>query len=99
MIQIPLIAGNQTFMIDLGGKYYCLTLTYRAATYGSWVLDIESADGETKLCGIPLVCGVDMFSQFEYLGLGHLRALVSGSYTKTPGWDDMGSTLELYWEA
>jgi hypothetical protein len=99
MVKIPLSEGSQTFMVQLGDLYVQITLTYRKATYGGWFLDIETTDGETVLNGVPLVCGVDLFEQYGYKGLGSLYCLVDGKYTTNPTYEDMGSTIELYWEA
>lgn len=98
MVKIPLSQGAQYFNITLGDYSYRLSLAYRKATYGGWFLDIDRADETVSLHGIPLVCGVDLLGQFQYKGLGHLYAFVDGKYVKTPSWDDMGKSVDLYWE-
>lgn len=98
MVQIPLSSGAQFFNIALGHSYYTLKLAYRDAVNGGWFLDIQTLDGESLIEGIPLVCGVDLLAQHQYLGLGHLYAMVGGLYTETPTYADMGSNLQLYWE-
>ena len=98
MVQIPLSSGAQFVNIALGHSYYTLKLAYRDAVYGGWFLDIQTLDGESLIEGIPLVCGVDLLAQHQYLGLGHLYAMVGGLYTETPTYADMGSNLQLYWE-
>nr|DAG77440.1 MAG TPA: hypothetical protein [Caudoviricetes sp.] len=99
MVQIPLTSGAQFFNIALGEEYYTLKLSFRDANYGGWFLDIASLDGENVISGIPLVCGVDLLAQYQYLGLGHLYAFVNGLYTKEPEYADMGRDLQLFWEA
>jgi hypothetical protein len=99
MIKFQLSTGAQTFTTNLGDLYVQITLQYREADGGGWFLDIETTDGEKALYGIPIVCGVDLLAQHQYRGLGHLYALVDGRYDGTPTYDDMGSDLELYWEA
>ena len=99
MQKIPLTEGAQTFSIDLGENTLTVTLLFRNAKVGSaWYLDLETSGGEISLKGVPIVCGIDLLEQHQYLGLGKLFAKVNGSTSATPTYENMGAELELFWE-
>ncbi|WP_248468112.1 phage baseplate plug family protein [Providencia rettgeri] len=66
ILEIPLSNKNQEFDIQLGNKTYHLRVTFRE--YCGWVLDIMTQSKEEIISGIPLVHGVDIFEQYQYLG-------------------------------
>ena len=94
---IPLGRGAQTFTIGLGDVPVRMSLTYRDADGGGWVLDIERSDGSDAIYGIPLVLGVDLLAQHAHKRLGHLRCVLDGNAERVPTFDDVGSGLTLIW--
>ena len=95
--EIPLTAGAQRFTVNLGGIQYRMTLTYRNAVGGGWFLDMERIDEADAIFGMPLLIGIDLLAQYEHKGFGHLAAFMDAGATGEPSFDDMGSTIHLYW--
>ena len=67
--EIPLSPNPQTFAIALAGVSYQLTITWNPAM-ACWVLDIANEDREPIVNGIPVITGLDLLAQYEYLNLG-----------------------------
>jgi len=94
--EIPLLPVPQRFTIALGGKEYRLTVQYR----DGWVLDIDSAEGEPRVAGIPLVTGVDLLGQYRHLGFGGGLWLINASLSDDPPtYENLGVQAKLYWKA
>lgn len=96
--EIPLSEGCQRFTVDLGERTLTLVLIYRYADLGGWYLDIYDDENELLIGGIPLVIGRDLLEQYQHMGLGHLTASLDGGSTSDPTYEEMGSTVHLYWE-
>ena len=96
--QIPLSEGAQSYAITLGDFTYQITIIYRGAEGGGWFMDIVRADGTDAIYGIPLVLGVDLLEQYQYKDMGHLFVEMDAGATRAPSYDDMGSTISLFWE-
>lgn len=96
--EIPLSSGCQRFSVDLGERTLTLCLIYRFADFGGWHLDLYDEESELIIGGIPLVIGIDLLAQHQYLGLGHLTATIDGGRTSDPTFEDLGSIVHLYWE-
>lgn len=95
--EIPLSARPETFTIALAGTSYQLTLIYRAADQGGWVLDIADATGNRLVAGIPLVTGCDLLAQYRHLGFtGGLAVQTDHDAGAVPTFDNLGSTSHLY---
>lgn len=96
-LEIPLSAAPQTFEITLGDIAYRLTVVWRDAEEGGWTLDVATPQGAPVLQGVPLVVGVDMLGQYEYLGFGgSLVVLVDNRPGADPTYEDLGSLSHLY---
>lgn len=77
--EIPLSPKPQTFAISLVGVTYLMTLLWNPSL-ACWVLDIDDANGNPVVLGIPVVTGLDLLAQYSYLGVGgHLIAQTDGS--------------------
>jgi hypothetical protein len=66
---IPLLSQNQSLNITLGGVQYTLYI-YWCAPSQTWNFDLSDASGNLILGGRPLVTGIDLLQQFQYLNLG-----------------------------
>lgn len=98
VFSVPLRSGTQQFVVSLGTISVMMRLIWRSASGGGWFIDIYESDGLTPiLCGLPVRCGQNMLSQYQYLGLGRMVALIDGQAERDPSYDDMGSNLQLYW--
>lgn len=67
--EIPLSGTPQVFSIAWASRIYKLRFTYCDAPNAGWILDIsDDVSDQPLVCGIPLVPGVDLLAQYDYLG-------------------------------
>jgi len=99
IFEIPLLAGTpQSLQINLGGVDVVLTLRYRDATDGGWILDIDDANKNALVHGIALVTGIDLLEQYAYIGLpGGLFLQSASNPDAVPTFDSLGVDAKLYW--
>lgn len=95
--EIPLDSGAQSFTISLGETRYRFRFVYRVADCGGWFLDMERTDGADAVCGIPLLLNIDLLAQYQHKGFGHLWATRDRGSGEHPTYDDMGSSIRLFW--
>ena len=97
--EIPLETGvPQQLSITLGGVDYQLTLKYRDAIEGGWVLDIADSIGTPIVQGIPLVTGTNLLEQYAHLGFnGRLWVQTVNDADAVPTFDNLGDGAKLYW--
>ncbi len=94
--EIPLTPQPQSFRIDLLGTEYKCTLGW-CGPQEAWSLDIANSDGVPIIQGIPLVCGVDLLKQYEYLGLpGRLEVQDLADVDSPPTFDNLGVNSLLF---
>lgn len=94
--EIPLRAEPQTFLIDLAGDSYRMTIRWCGAM-AAWVLDLDTPEREAVLHGIPLVTGTDLLGQYEYLGIeGQLRVQTLGDLEAIPTFENLGTNGVLF---
>lgn len=99
IFEIPLQVGTpQTFPITLSGVQYELTLIYRNVSQGGWFLDIADQNSNPIVQGIPLVTGVNLLEQYDYLGFGgELWVQTSSDPDAVPTFENLGEDGLLYW--
>jgi hypothetical protein len=97
----------QKFTVTINGFDYGMRLLWNKAS-SCWVIDIYDDGGNPLLMGLPLVTGIDLLSQFEYLGIGKndetatltqlivLTYAVGVSPDTIPTWDNLGVDGFLY---
>lgn len=96
--EIPLSPNPQVFGIVLSGTSYRMTFVYRDAPGAGWVMDIADANDNPLVCGIPLVTGIDLLSQYRYLGfVGGLVVDSDGNPDDVPTYDNLGITSHLWY--
>jgi hypothetical protein len=100
--EIPLLPIPQRFSISLSGVTYTLTFQFRnegrPGVDGSWVLDIGDNLGNPMVCGIPLVTGVNLLEQYNYMGFGgELWVVSDGDRTVPPTFTNIGTSSRVYW--
>jgi hypothetical protein len=94
--EIPLQANAQTFVIQLAGVTYGMTLRWNESNQ-TWILDIADANGVALLQGIPLITGADLLAQYGYLGFGgSLYAQTDHDTFAPPTYANLGSDSHLY---
>jgi hypothetical protein len=75
---------DQTLSITLpvNGKNINLNLRVRYNTQGGyWWMTISDANGNVLLDALPLLTGIDLLEQYEYLGIGSAVILNRGNTT------------------
>lgn len=78
-----------------------LNMAYKWNRFAAcWTVDIQDADGNALLNGVPLVTGADLFSQFGYMEFGgQLIAQTDGDPTAVPTFENLGKTGHVYFIA
>ena len=95
--EIPLTPEPQTFAITLASTQYWMTLQYRDAPGGGWVLDIADSANKPILSGIPLVTGADLLEQYGYLNFGgELWVQTDLDPAAVPTFENLGTGSHLY---
>lgn len=99
--EIPLAPSQPVdFSITLGTTIYAMSLRWRDADQGGWVLDIYDVNNNPLVCGIPLVTGLDLLMQYKHLGfIGSLVVLTDGDAYAVPTFDSLGASTRLYFVA
>ncbi len=96
--EIPLTPNPQSFVISLSGVNYRLTAQWRNAVGAGWVLDIADSGGTPIIQGIPLVTGVNLLDQYDYLNLGGvLWCQTTADPDAVPTFENLGVDSHLYW--
>lgn len=95
--EVPLQPQAQQLYVSLNGVTYQLTLRWNAYS-AAWVADLASASGTPMISGFPLVTGVDLLEQFEYLGIGGALVVQSDNDPNlVPNYGSLGVTGHLYY--
>lgn len=94
--------STQTFKLSLEGGTrninVKLFLRYNDL-YDVWMATIsDNSTGKVLIDSMPMVCGVDLLGQYEYLGLGHAYMVpVTDTNLMMPDNESLGSTFQLIW--
>jgi hypothetical protein len=95
LYEIPLSPAAQSFSVQMSGASYGMLLQWRTGT--GWVLDIADANDASLVAGIPLVTGVNLLQQYQYLGFGvALLVATDGDLDAVPTYDNLGQQSHLY---
>lgn len=101
--EIPLNTSpfsEQTFKLTLGKKNINILLKLRYHDlYDLWHADIiDNASGQELLVGMPVVPGVNLLGQFEYLGIGEAYIVAATPTSlQQPDNETLGTTWRLIW--
>jgi hypothetical protein len=98
---IPLTNTPQEFPITLGDRDLILVSKWNDSFEGGWTLDILDDNANAPIvCNIPLVTGVDLLEQYEYLGLkAKLVVYTDGDASAVSTLDNLGTDSNLYYQA
>jgi hypothetical protein len=98
--KIPLTNIPMRMITVLAGGEYIFQTQYRDTEEGGWILDIDASSNEAPIIhGIPLVTGVDLLEQYEYLNFGGRLVLYADDRDdSSPGFYDLGVHHHLYFE-
>lgn len=99
--EIPLLPQPQAISVTFpNGVSYNMRLIYLFTPNDCWELDIDDADGNPIVCGIPLVTGADLLGQYAYLGFGaKMFCATDGDEFAVPRFYNLGVQAHLYLEA
>lgn len=94
--EVPLSSKAQDFAIALNGVTYKLAFSWNRAL-SNWVMDISNEDGSKLLTGVPLVTGINLLAQYQYMQFGG-ALIVQTDYdpTATPTYANLGTDSHLY---
>lgn len=96
VFKIPLVNRAQTFPIVLSNVEYRFRIVWRDPQ--GWVLDILDSLSSPILCGMPLIPGVNLLRQFDYLGIGGaLVVLTDGAALIYPTYTGLGQESLMYY--
>lgn len=97
VFEIPLSPQAQRFTIQLGTNSYNLRFAWNDAPTGGWELDILDTNDNPIVGGIPLVTGINLLEQYEYLALGG-GLLVETDYdlNAVPTFQNLGVQAHLF---
>jgi hypothetical protein len=96
VLEVPLSPDSQVFTITLNGADYRMRFLWCDPAQ-AWTFDIMDADGNPIAMGLPLVTGVDLLGQLDYLGIGgSLVAQTDHDADAVPTVDNLGLTGRLY---
>lgn len=94
--EVPLQPIAQAFFIQLANVTYKMSLKWNDVSV-CWVFDLATADELPILQGVPIVTGVDLLAQYQYLEIGGgLIALTDGNPDAVPTFQNLGSGGNLY---
>ncbi|MEQ5223665.1 hypothetical protein ABN242_16825 [Providencia alcalifaciens] len=96
MIEITLTSNNQEFDIQLNKVNYRFKVTYME--FFGWMLDIKTAQGEDILTGVPLVSGVDILQQYQYMGFNGSLFFVCEDMEDELSYEQFGVGNKLYFK-
>lgn len=93
-IELPLIAGNQTFSTTINGTLYQISIVWRGAF---WTLDLADSNGDAIVSGMPMITGADLLGQHQHLGFGFsLVVMCDIAGQENPTQYDLGTYSHLY---
>jgi hypothetical protein len=99
---IPLDSSpNQTWQtsVNINGTvvtFFCEANYNEIAEY--WTISISDQNQNLLLSGQPMVAGLNLLRQYQYLGIGSLYLInVSGTDEDSPSANDLGSNWQLVW--
>lgn len=96
-VELPLTPDSQSLSVQLQGVTYQLTVTWREALGGGWVLDLADENSVPIVAGLPLVTGSDLLAQHGHLGLGfELRVQTDHDPDAVPTFDNLGVLSHIY---
>lgn len=95
--EIPLLSVPQTLTVTLLGIDYDLTIIWNDFC-GAWTMTIAlSSTGVVLASSIPLLTGVDILGQYQYLGIAGILIVQTDNDTLAdPTFTNLGQTAHLY---
>lgn len=96
--KVSLISGNQRFQTFLGDRLFNISIQYRDAEIGGgWYMDLQLADESASLLGVPMLIGVDLLAQYQYLTWGRLWVTDDSGVNDLSKYENMTPNVGLVW--
>lgn len=96
---VPLSNIPQSFLVNLAGVNYTLTVKWNDSPDAGWILDIADDAQNPVVCGLPLITGADVLDGLAYLGIqGSLVVYTNGDANAVPTLDNLGANSNLYFQ-
>ena len=99
---IPLDASpNQTWQVSVSingtVQDFFVNLNFNEVA-GYWVMEIADSNQNLLLSDVPLLCGLNLLQQYQYLQIGSLYLLnVGNDPSDSPNSTNLGSSFVLVW--
>ena len=95
--EIPLAPTPQQLSVLFpSGTVYVFRLIFQFTPNPCWLLDINDANDNPLVLGIPLVTGADLLAQYGYLGFGcAMYCYTDGDLGAVPTLANLGVTSHL----
>lgn len=96
--KIPLNPFPETFSITINNVEYT-GMTRWNAVQGCWMVSLANTNNVPILQNIPVIPGVNLLDQFDYLNLGvKMAALLDYDPATVPPFESLGTTGNVYVE-
>lgn len=98
LFKIPLDNTPQRFAIELAGQSLVIVSQWNDEM-PAWTIDIiDGATEQPLIMCLPLVSGVDLLAQHEYIGIpGQLIVYTDGDEFAPPTLENLGQEANLYY--
>lgn len=98
LFKIPLDNTPQRFAIELAGQSLVIVSQWNGEM-PAWTIDIiDGATEQPLIMCLPLVSGVDLLAQHEYIGIpGQLIIYTDGDEFAPPTLENLGQEANLYY--
>jgi hypothetical protein len=93
---IPLKPQPSVFRVFLNGINYQFTTRWNIPG-NYWVLNIADQYGDKLICGIPLITGLNLIEQYQYIIQGGLWIISTENVYFDPTYTNLGITNNLYY--
>jgi hypothetical protein len=98
-LEVPVTARPQTFTLTISSTVYTIK-QYWLKPAQCWVLDFGDQSGAPLLCGIPLVPGINLLRQYQYIIPGMLFVVTDDAIPDTiPDFTHLGITGKVYYSS
>jgi hypothetical protein len=90
------VFGVSVTINGLVQSFNCTVTFNEVAQY--WVLNIYQTNNVPIILGLPMVTGLNLLRQYQYLGIGSIYVLnVTGVPIDSPNATDLGVDFQLLW--
>jgi len=97
IFKVPLTGTQEKFKLRFKGVLYSCTLYWNYLAKNWFISFYLATDNTPLMLAMPLVTGVDLLKQYEYLNIGgSLIVYTNGDPAATPSYINLGTESNLY---